>query len=352
MEVVARLAGRIADQHVGDPAALGARQPGGDEGVGGVDLRVGPHRTARQEDRDGRDARRLQAFQRLQRFGRQEVQRVHVALELGIGGLAEDDDGDVGLLGEGAVGAEGRLAAAGRDGLADAAPDRLAVGEVGVGVARALPRQGPAARGLADVVGVARDQHPRARPDRQDRAFVLQQHQRLAHRLARQGAVGGRAQFVHMALDRAAVIEQAGLDLDPQDAAHRLVQTRHRDLARLHLGQGRGVERLPAVGRHEHVDAGVEGQGAAFVRTARQLAVGVPVRHHEAVEAQRAAQHVGQDGLVARMLDPVPAGEAGHDRQHARVDGLGIAGQVGADHLLFGSGEVALVLAARGAAVG
>src|SRR3546814_1934088 len=66
--------------------------------------------------------------------------------------------------------------------------------------------------------------------------LVLQQHQRLAHRLAREIArlqrIGLARAFVRR---RLAVIEQAGAQLDAQDAADRVVDPRHRDLAGLDL---------------------------------------------------------------------------------------------------------------------
>ena len=47
----------VAEQHVGDALALGARQPGGDEGVAAVDLAVHPQRPAAEQHRDDRARR-------------------------------------------------------------------------------------------------------------------------------------------------------------------------------------------------------------------------------------------------------------------------------------------------------
>jgi hypothetical protein len=55
-----------AEDEVGHAAALGARQPRRHEGVGGVELRVDPHRAPGEEDRDHRDPGRLQPLQELE----------------------------------------------------------------------------------------------------------------------------------------------------------------------------------------------------------------------------------------------------------------------------------------------
>jgi len=57
---------------------------------------------------------------------------------------------------------------------------------------------------------------------------------------------------------RPGVGEQAGADLHPENAAHRFIEPRLRNDAGADLGDRVGVELAPAVGRHEHVEAGVE----------------------------------------------------------------------------------------------
>ena len=67
------------------------------------------------------------------------------------------------------------------------AEDRRAVREVGVGVAGALPGEAPAAGLVLQRVGALADhEHLGVRRQRQQALLVLEQHQRLAHGLARQ----------------------------------------------------------------------------------------------------------------------------------------------------------------------
>ena len=164
----------------------------------------------------------------------------YVALEFRIGILAIDDDSDVRLAFECAVGTQIGLAAGGVHRTLDALPDRLPVREVLVGGARALPGQRPAAALLRDVVGaVAGDEHPLARPKRQQVILVLQQHQRLAHRAAGDGAVPRRAQQVEVPCERPRgrrpFREEPVAQLHSQDPPDRIVQARARDLPGAHL---------------------------------------------------------------------------------------------------------------------
>src|SRR5690606_39175949 len=68
-----------------------------------------------------------------------------IALELGVGVLAEHHDGDVGLVPVAAIDRQFGVAAGCLHLPAYACPDRGGAGEVGVGQARALPGQRPAA---------------------------------------------------------------------------------------------------------------------------------------------------------------------------------------------------------------
>jgi hypothetical protein len=193
MEVVLDLAAAVAQQHVGDAGALRAGQPGGDEGVGGIDLAVHPQRPAAEEDRHHRDAVGLQLADQFQVAGPAglEHQVGQVALELCIGLFAEDHYCHVGPGAVRAVHRQFGVAAGSFDLLAEAVPDRVGIGEVLAAGAAALPGQRPAAGLLAEVVGaVAGQQDAPARIQRQHAAVVLQQHQRFAHR-----APGDRAMF-------------------------------------------------------------------------------------------------------------------------------------------------------------
>src|ERR1700720_222690 len=112
-----------------------------------------------------------------------------VALEFGIRGFAENDDGNVSLLRRSAVGAEQRLSAGWVDFGLQALIDRGGTRKVVRAVIGALPGKRPAACLHSDIVGaVARDQHCGVSLDWQD-AVILEQYQRFAHRLARDGTM-------------------------------------------------------------------------------------------------------------------------------------------------------------------
>ena len=152
-----------AEHHVGDAGAFAARQPRGDEGVGGVQVRVDPQWTAAQENRDHRYAGGLQRAQQGQvRTVVCFVLEVRsIALELRVGSFAEHHDRNIGALRETAVDDQFDAAACRGDGGPNAVVDRSCPGKVRVAVAGALPGQRPAAGLAADVVGpVTGHQHP------------------------------------------------------------------------------------------------------------------------------------------------------------------------------------------------
>ena len=161
----------------------------------------------------------------------------------------------------------------------------------------------------------------------------------------------GRADLAGLRLIGAGGIEQAKPRLHAQDAANRIVDPRHRDRTGLGGGERAVEQALPAVGRHRHVEPGVEGRGAAGGGAAGDLGMAVPVADDEAVKPHPALQHIGQQRAVAVHLLPVPAGERGHDRHRARVDRWRIARRMDADQRVLGHDRVALVDPARRAAV-
>src|ERR1700678_3589439 len=98
------------------------------------------------------------------------------------------------------------------------------------------------------------------RIQRQGAMSVLEQYQRFAYSLARQRAVRGAAESTEVAriaalLGRGAS-KQTGQRLHAQYAAYGILQTRLRDLPGAHLRQRISVQILPAVRRHQHIDAG------------------------------------------------------------------------------------------------
>ena len=358
VEVVGDGSIACAQQHVGDALALAARQPRHHERIRCVDLAVHPQRPSGQEHRHHRHALRAQAAQQVEVVivARPVRQVRQVTLEFRVRVLAEHHDGDVGFVLVAAI--DRQLgAAAGRLHLRlDAGKDRGRAREIRIGQAGALPGQRPAAVLLGDVVGaVAGNQHVLARIDRQH-AVVLQQHQRLAHRPARQRAMRGTADHLHRLGHqrigrRQPRLEHAQAQLHAQDAAHCIVDAGHRDHAGLHLGQRVHVQALPRIGRFQHVQPGVVGHRAILVGAAGHLAVRVPVAQHDAAEVHAPLQHVGDQRLVAGHLHPVPAGERDHHHLHASPDRRRVAGRMHVAQHRFADLGVTLVLAIFRAAI-
>ena len=189
------------DQHIGDALPLRPRQPGRDEGVGGVQFGAGEERPAREEDHDRRNALAFQAFEQRNRVRAVTEEEVFgVPLKFGIGLFAKEEDGDIGLLLDGAGGVDPGGAARSGDGVHDRAADGLAAREISGGRVGPLPGDGPAARLHRHIVGArASDQHPGARLDRQDRPFILEQHERFGDRFAGDGEMIGRTQLGRVA---------------------------------------------------------------------------------------------------------------------------------------------------------
>ena len=276
-------------------------------------MAVDPQRPPRQEHRDDRHARRLQPLAAIARAASciVEQQVGAVALEFGIGVFAEHDDRRIGLGRRSCRRPTARRCRRPRsDRSPHAGEDRRRAGEMfGLGP-RALPRQRPAARLLRDIVGaVARDQDVRAGLERQH-ARVLQQHQRLrapprAPRRDARASRAARSARQSGARDGLARVEQPGAQLDPQDAAHRIVEPRHRQRARPRRGQRRW-RTMPfqlAGAMNMSSPAAIDGR-AIGRRAAGHLAVPVPVADDEPVEAPALLQHAGQQAALPCILTP------------------------------------------------
>ena len=151
---------------------------------------------------------------------------------------------------------------------------------------------------------------------------------------------------------RLARLEQSEPLFDAQYAGNRIVEPRHRDRPVARLGQRTVVEAAPAVGRHEHVDPGVDCLGATGVAAACHLAVRVPVGDHQAAEIHAPLQNVGHQPAVPRKLDAVPAREAGHHGGNPVFHCRQIGRAMDQPQLDFGNGGIALVLAVGGGAIG
>ena len=277
-----------------------------------------------------------------------------VADELGVRLFAENDDSSIGLLGKAAIGREQRAAAGAPHRFCDSGEQRGRARKIGIGkVAPALPGDRPAAGLARDAVRrSARDHDPRRGLEWQD-ALVLEQDQRFAHCLARQGAMFGAADHSPLAGQRARrrarLGEQAVTLFQAQDAAHRLVEPRRRDGPVADLGDKTRVERLPILGNHVDVEPGQQCLRAVRVAAPGQFAVAVPVSDHDPVEAQLAAQIIGEQRAVAVQLDAIDRRERSHRGLYPRRDRRRVRRGVDAPELGHVTTRVAAILAARAA---
>jgi hypothetical protein len=165
----------------------------------------------------------------------------------------------------------------------------------------AHPADGPAAALQADVVGAgARDQQRRQRRRQRQRvASVLQQQGAAPRRLVGQAPVVGVADAVQPGLVlRLAGVEEAQRQLGGQDAADGVVDARERHGAALDRRLERVDEAPPVEGHHDHVDARVDRALDADGVVGVQLVDRRPVADHEALEAELALEHVGEQVAV------------------------------------------------------
>ena len=165
----------------------------------------------------------------------------------------------------------------------------------------------------------------------------------------------GTGQLVELAAERTlrrqSGIEQAQPEFHAQDPRHCVIKTRHRDFAGANLRNRVGVDGAPGVGRHEHVETGIDGGGAAVIAAAGHFAVAIPVADDKAVEAQALLEHAGQQTLIAVHLLAVPTGERGHHGLRAGLQRGDVAGAMHVAQFGFRHLRVAFVLAARGTAI-
>ena len=187
--------------------------------------------------------------------------------------------------------------------------------------------------------------------------LILQQHDRPACRVARHLQMRGRA---HLRLFPAwvdatkGIVEQTQLGLERQNAPHRLVQPRHRHLARLHQpGQMLHVEtRL-----HRHVDARQESELRRLPLVRRkavgdQFHVAGIVGHDQAIEAPLVAQNVRQQPVIGGCRHAGQFVERRHDRRRVRVERRLKGGEVDFAQRPFGHIHAVIVQAALGRAIG
>jgi hypothetical protein len=374
----------VAEQHVADALPLRARQPRRHQRVDDIDERLHHQRPPGDEHNDALDGAAHVPDD--VRPGRGDGQVEVVAERLGVGGLADDDDGvakaGAVLLEECRVGVLGvDDVRAGGDGAPDAVEDGGPGGEV---VPReALPGDGPPAALAAEVVGVAAgDQDGAVLGQRQHRAgarlAVLEEDEGLAHGLARQVAVLLLAELARQAGVGVGVVEEAHGELDAQDAAHGVVDAAHGDGAVPHQQREVVDELRVRVRDHHHVDPGqdaqLDGQEVVGVVRGRDPVQPLPVRDDETLkqhpfitnclkhsnnriqtttcpEAEPVLEVVGDEEVVGVHLDAVPAGEGDHDGGDAPYDGVVVGRHVDGHEVVEGRDRVALVDALGGAAV-
>ncbi len=175
------------------------------------------------------------------------------------------------------------------------------------GTHRALPVDRPAAALHADVVR-PRAGHVNPRDvvrQGQQFVFVLEEHDGLAHRLTRDGAVLGRAErFLETSIGIRApsLVEQARGKLDPQDPSHGIVDTFHRNRAFLDQALQSLEEQLVPIRDHHHVHAGVDRRLDVARVVAGELVDRLEVGNQEAFEAELFLQDLGKEPVASRHL--------------------------------------------------
>ena len=255
------------------------------------------------------------------RTGRQVVRAgpdgawlANVAYPFGVGALANDHHGRVEMLRgriHPTVLAENRPRRHRTDPLPDRCPalDRV--------VARhALPLDGEAPALPAAVVRVpAGHQDAGTVVQREDPAPVLQQNQRLPHRLTGDFPVLRRSKLRIVGTPpspRAGPVKEAARRLDAQDPSDGVVDSLDRHRAALHLRLQPGDEGFPRLGHHEHVDSGVYRHRGSLGIVVGQRIDPVPVGDHEPAEPHLPFEHVPDQVAVCVALRAVPAAQRHH----------------------------------------
>ncbi|GAB4000894.1 hypothetical protein GCM10029992_34460 [Glycomyces albus] len=127
----------------------------------------------------------------------------------------------------------------------------------------------------------------------------------------------GRADQVGVAGVGEGVLEQAEFELLGQDAVDGVVDAVGVDASGLDLGQERVDETLVFERHHDHVDPGVDRRAHRLGVVGADLVDTLPVGEHNAVEAEFALEHVGDQVGVGVGLDrsvaEVVAGIGDHD---------------------------------------
>src|SRR5690625_6945469 len=94
-KVILNVALGSAQQHIGNARPFGARQPGGNKSIGGVEIRIHPQGSAGQKYRYHRNAFRLYRSQQFKIFAGNVRQMSDIALDLGVAVFAKHHDGHV-----------------------------------------------------------------------------------------------------------------------------------------------------------------------------------------------------------------------------------------------------------------
>ena len=159
----------------------------------------------------------------------------------------------------------------------------------------------------------------------------------------RVGADGGRVGRGHRRL------EQAQLQLHPQDATDGVVEPVARDPPVRQAAAHRVVEREASDGTMTmSIPAPMDWATRRVVVARDDLVDAGPVRDHEAGEGELALEHVGQEVLVAVDLAGRRAGERRHDDPGAGIDRRPVRRQEDVvHHLVVAVGHAPVDLVAR-----
>ena len=208
---------------------------------------------------------------------------------------------------------------------------------------------------LTDIVrAIAGNQHAQIAPEREYPALVLEQHQGFAHRLAGDLAVSRCGEIVRVAgacsPGRPRFGEQPHTRLDAEDPGNGVIDTPHAQIAILELRKQAPVDPAPVLGRHEHVDSGVDGLGAGLAEVLADLPKRVPVADDETREPHLLPEHMREQVPVTVQLGPVPVIEGSHHDLHAGRYRRHVALAVNVPQFRLGAAGTALIGAVIGAA--
>ena len=123
------------------------------------------------------------------------------------------------------------------------------------------------------------------------------------------------------------LVEKTETDLQTEHAAHRIVNTLHRNLSLLHKLLKVDCK-LAVVRNHRHVDTGIYSQPDSILERSCNTLTGIevvdvsPVSHYHSVPVQLLLHPLGQKFCITVKRHTVVAGRIDHDRKSACLHSL------------------------------